>query len=117
MSKQEQQLALGLGLRDQGTEAVLAADVSVLRGWREHADKVIAELVETGKPFTASDIRRLLPTRVQPHHPNLIGAVIRAWSRSGRIRRVGFAQATMPSCRGRTLAVWQATAVAANPAA
>lgn len=117
MSKQEQQLALGLGLRDQGTEAVLAADVSVLRGWREHADKAIAALVESGRPWTASDVRKALPADVRPHHPNLIGAVIRAWSKSGRIRRVGFAQATMPSCRGRTLAVWQATAVAANPAA
>ena len=98
-------------LADEGTEAVLAADASVTRDYAS----LIREAVDRMKPgaeMTAESVRELVaflhPGR-EPHHPNLIGATFRELAHAGRIRPVGWTEATRPESRGRALRVWQAT--------
>ena len=99
-------------LADEGTEAVLAADVSATRGYADLLEEAIEE-ISNGPDFrfTAEDVRELVVRYypdAQPHHPNLLGAKFRELANAGRIVPVGWTEATRPESRGRALRVWQA---------
>ena len=98
-------------LADEGTDAVLAADCSVVRDYAP----LVREAVEGLKPgaeITAESIRSWVEAHhpdAQPHHCNVLGAVFRELANAGRIRPVGWTEATRPESRGRALRVWQVT--------
>ena len=100
-------------LADEGTEAVLAADVSATRGYAA----LVREAIDgwgfaCGDDFTAEDVRGYVEANypaARPHSPNIYGAVFRELAHAGRIRPVGWTEATRPESRGRALRVWQTT--------
>ena len=100
-------------LADEGTEAVLAADTAPHRDYAALVREAV-EFIGAGDwgNFTAEDIRsavECIHPDVRPHHPNVLGAVFRELAHAGRIRPVGWTEATRPESRGRALRVWQAT--------
>ena len=96
-------------LRDQGVADVLAADCSVTRDYASLIRFVVDDfLIE----FTAEDIRDVIADvwpDARPHSPNIYGAVFRELANAGRIRPVGWQEASRPCARGRVLRVWRAT--------
>ncbi len=94
-----EQLQLGEVLRDEGmartTEAADAADVAVI-------DQAIDHLNRRREPWSANDLRALLPEVRQP----LIGARVRAAAMRKRMRRVGYTPSTLESTHHHPIAVW-----------
>ncbi|MGH3813446.1 MAG: hypothetical protein ACRDUV_13490, partial [Pseudonocardiaceae bacterium] len=78
-----EQMQLGEALRDEGmaraTAAADAKDIAVI-------DQAIDELNARGQPWSANELRDLLPEVRQP----LIGARVRAAAMRKRMRRVGY---------------------------
>jgi hypothetical protein len=72
-------------------------------GWDR---KVIAQAIdwfaETARPFSANDLRELLPDV----RPGLIGRQFRALADEGRIRAVGMTPSSKKSTRGHRVLVW-----------
>ena len=100
----------GAQLRDQGQAAVLAADVSVTRGYAD----LVVEAVEkhAGYDFTAEDVRRFIDRvypDARPHSPNVLPAVLGSLASAGRIRAVGHTRCTRSSRRHGWMRVWQVT--------
>lgn len=92
-----------------GTEAVLAADVSVLSaGFREHAERALAELIRAQVEFTAEDVRDRIPPGVEAHHPNVLPAVIRLAAQRRQIEPVGWKQAERPTRHASVNRIWRA---------
>jgi len=108
----QQQLALGLALRDQGVDDCLAAADSVLRtGYREAAEHALAELAKSEQEFTADDVHRLIPKDLIPHSPNVLPSLFSQWSKKNkqkprRIRTIGYRQSTRDSRHGGVVRVW-----------
>jgi hypothetical protein len=80
MGEQLDQLALGFVDRRAGHEANLAAANAVHRRYREAAERVLAELVVDGNPFTVDDVRQRIPDEIQPHHPNVLPSLLGIWA-------------------------------------
>jgi hypothetical protein len=97
------QLTLGLHLKAQGQQRV---DEAEHKKWKALADKVIRHLIWTGESFTAEDVRRLAG---DPSRDNAIGARLSAWARTGKIRTVGYTQATRAPRHASLLRVWRGT--------
>ena len=73
-------LALTFADRHTGQEANLAAATAVHRRYREVAERVLAELVAEGHPFTVDDVRQRIPDGIQPHHPNVLPSLLGIWA-------------------------------------
>ena len=98
-------------LADEGTEAVLAADCSVVRDYAPLVREAVDVLGICRVEFDAEMVRAWVETHypdAQPHSPNVYGAVFRELANAGRIVPVGWTEATRPESRGRALRVWQA---------
>lgn len=106
------QLQLGLADRNRGQEANLAAAVAAHRRYREAAEVVLDELVASGQPFTAEDIRRGVPHGIEPHSPNVLPSLIGTWAARRRIVPCGEYRSRRRSRRASRNRVW-----VANPAA
>ncbi|MGH3859186.1 hypothetical protein [Actinokineospora sp.] len=76
------QLALAFADRHAGQEANLAAASAVHRRYRDAVEAVLADLVESGRPFTADDVRRGVPDEVEAeaHSPNVLPSVLGIWA-------------------------------------
>lgn len=99
----------GKSLRDDGIEAVIAADEAVHRGYRSTIEKVIDTLIHAGEPFTADHVHRLLDDDTRDHaSPMLIPAMFKIASQEGRIRATGWAISERPKRHGGVLRVWLA---------
>lgn len=106
MATTEHSPKTGSQLRDQGIADVLDADHAVNRGVREHVEHVLDELIESGRPFCADDVHRLLPQDVQPHSPHLIPALFRTYAVREQIRQVGWATSTRPTRHAGVVRMW-----------
>ncbi|QNE90291.1 hypothetical protein H0194_04760 [Corynebacterium incognita] len=85
-------------------------EIAVHRGWHVAAHHALTRLANTGKPFTADDLRELLGHDVQPHHPNVIGSFFRVARKDGLIRPTGkFVEARTPSRHGAAIRQWVGT--------
>lgn len=101
-----EQLDLAYALREQGQDRVTAAsddqDIAVV-------DQAILTVAERGAPFSANDVRPLLPAL---RSKNLVGARFTSLRKAGRIRRHkvnGMAQyvpSTDEGTHGHPIAVW-----------
>lgn len=96
-----EQLELGQTLRDEGM--ALAEDAS--DEWeRLVIDQAIRVVAERGRPFSANDVRPLLPPGVRPA---LVGARFMAASRRKQILKVGWVASTDPGTHAHPVAFWQ----------
>lgn len=96
----------GRTLRDQGWEAVQAADTAPHRGYRHHVEVALAELIRTGQMFDADEIRRRVPDEVEAHSPNLLPSVLGSWARAGRIVPIGYRNSGRASRHASRNRVW-----------
>lgn len=90
-----------------GVEAAYYAQYNVIDRWHAEAGKAMTELVKTGRPFTADDVRARVTEK--PTHPNAWGGLYREWRARGLIRAVGYRKATTKSRKGSIQTVWQAS--------
>lgn len=90
----------GEKLRDEGAERVSRHN----RMFHDHAMHLIGLLATYGKPFGPDDLRSLL--KIQPRHPNAIGAVFLAARRKGIIRRIGRKKNPIVSAHAREVNVY-----------
>lgn len=76
------QLVLGFADRRAGQEANLAAAIAPHRQYRDAVETVLAELVASGQPFTADDVRNGVPDHVdaEAHSPNVLPSVLGIWA-------------------------------------
>lgn len=96
----------GRQARDIGVAAVDAAGFAAHRTWRPKAKEALSELIESGEPFTADDLRARVDEK--PHHPNAIGALFNGAARRGLIRKIGYQQSTVKSRQAGLQALWVA---------
>lgn len=96
----------GRDLRDVGIAAVDAAGVAAHKTWRPKAEAALDQLIRSGSPFTADDLRALVDE--PPDHPNQVGALIMGASRRGEIRKLGYRQSRVKSRQAGSLALWVA---------
>ena len=89
-------LMQGRKLRDAGMTSVNANESEL---WKQAADDVILELADSGKQFTADDVRSRVGD--PPHHHNAMGARFGTWAKRGRIRIVGFTHMARPNAHAR----------------
>lgn len=99
----------GESLRAEGQSAVIAADTAIHRNAGEAIRDALDWCIAVGQPFTAEDVRALLPTNVEPHSPNLLPAIMGGYASSGRITAVGMCKPTRPSRRHSRNLIWQPT--------
>lgn len=96
--------ALSQLLRDEG---IARANENADEWWASCFDAAVGYFASTGVPFTADDVRELIPT---PDHPNRTGARFHAANRAGLIRPTGFALSRSRSRHAGVLRVWQGVA-------
>lgn len=53
--------------------------------WNRAAENAMKELEHRGLPFTADDVRALIPDGIEPHHPNAWGGLFKAHHIAGHI--------------------------------
>ena len=97
-------VAEGRARRDEGMARTEAADTDDIdKGLIDHA---IHEMCRPwfGRPWSANDLRRVLPDVRQP----LIGARIRAAAKAGRIVHVGYTPSNLPSTHAHDIKTWRA---------
>lgn len=93
-------LAEGQRLRDEGMAAVTDASDEIAI---KTIDQAIAAFNAAGEPWSANDMRDLLPDVRQP----LIGARIRAAAMRKEMRKVGYVPSTLPSTHAHPIALWK----------
>lgn len=102
-----EQLELGQALRDEGVARVEAASDDQDRAVIDQAIRAVAE---RGEPFSANDVRPLLPPGIRPA---LVGARFLAASKRRQIVKVGWVPSTDPGTHAHPVALWVAAEAAA----
>lgn len=103
-------MTTGEQLRFDGVAANLAAAAAPHRSsYRDHVEAILAEFSRQGAKFTAEDVRKRVPTGVEPHSCNVLPSLIRLWSTRGAIEPVGWIAATRPQRHGSVNRVWRGT--------
>ena len=93
-------IAAARAARDEGMAQAESADQF---GWeRSLIDQAIDAFAGTGLPFSANDLRPLLPDV----RPSLIGSRFMAASVAGRIRRAGATTSTKKNTHSKDVALW-----------
>jgi hypothetical protein len=87
--------------RDAGMLAAENADPLGMD--RDLIDKAITAFAAAGDPFSANDLRHLLPDTVRPA---LWGARFYAASTAGRIRFLGYRRSTKKNTHGKPVGLW-----------
>jgi hypothetical protein len=85
--------ALGIGLR-AWHDSAFVADV----------ERAVRELTAIGRPFTSDDVRARL--RLEPSHPNSVGAAMSVAVRHDLCRVIGYRASERPEARGRIVALY-----------
>lgn len=98
-------LEQGRRRRDDGMRA---ASQNTVVGWKGLAERAIRELADSGRTFTAEDVRERAG-RPLGSHDNAMGAAIGKAARAGIIEAVGYTQAQRPEAAGRILRMWRGT--------
>lgn len=94
------QLELGQQLRDEGMARVTNASDE----WdRKVVDQAIRYVASQGQPFSANDVRPLLPEGLRPA---LLGARFRTAALHNIIRRIGYVPSTDPATHAHPIALW-----------
>lgn len=96
----------GEQLKLDGFARVLAADAAGHRGYGEYVRDELERLIESGRPFTSEDLTQAVPEGVEPHSPNVIGAIVGSAAKRGVIVPHGWTSSRRPSRRCGRLMVW-----------
>lgn len=97
----------GEQLKLDGFAQVLAAEVAVNRGdYTAIIHSELERLIAEGRPFTSEDLTRAVPEGVEPHSPNVIGAIVGSAAKRGVIVPLGYTSSRRPSRRAGRLMVW-----------
>lgn len=88
-------------------QAPYMRECHILGDWAHHADKAIKQLAATGQPFTADDVRALIPDGLTPAHNNAWGGLFSAWRTNGTITPVGYRQSTHGPRHGGIQRIWK----------
>lgn len=75
--------------------------------WAHAAEQAMKQLADSGRPFSADDLRELLDGGEQPTNPNVFGGLFMSWSRQGLIERAGEGPSTMPRRNGGHRYLWR----------
>jgi len=88
--------------RDEGVEAVLAADVAVHRDARNRIEDKLGFWARTGEPFTADHVDKLVSADGQGAYNRLVlASVMRVWAARGDIVEVFDRRPVQSSRRSR----------------
>ena len=87
-------------LRDEG---IARANEATDQWWGSCFDTAVEYLASTRIPFTADDVREMIPA---PDHPNRVGARFNAAYKAGRIAPVGYALSRSRSRHAGVLRLW-----------
>lgn len=93
-------LSLCRDARDEGIAQVEAASDDWMRATVDQAIKAVAD---RGLPFSANDVRGLLPLGIRPA---LMGARFRYAATSGLVQRIGYVPSTDPGTHAHPVAQW-----------
>jgi len=88
-------------LRDEG---IARANGNCDAWWASCFDAAVGYFASTGIPFSADDIRELIPAA---DHPNRVGARFHAANRAGLIEPTGFALSRARSRHAGVLRTWR----------
>ena len=93
-------IAAARAARDQGMAQAEDADAT---GWEKALiDQAIRAFAATGQPFSANDLRPLLPDV----RSSLMGSRFMAAAKAGQIRRVGLATSTKKNTHSKDVGRW-----------
>ena len=91
----------GQTLRNEGIALV---EENTDDAWNAEVDSVIETLASTGVNFTSDDV--WANVSFLPHNNSSMGAAFIRASKSGLIKKVGWAESRRPSAHSRALRVW-----------
>lgn len=77
--------------------------------WNRAAENAMRQLEHRGLPFTADDVRALIPEGVEPAHPNAWGAIFNAHRRAGLITATGIHNSRWGKRNAGAQRIWQPT--------
>lgn len=108
-------MTTGMELRDEGVEAVIAADAAPHRGAAPFIREALDAFIASGQPFSADDIREALADNITVRRaladkPNLMPALFATAAKTGRIEAVGLCRPSRASRRSGRNLVWKAAA-------
>ena len=103
-----------MDLRNEGQAATIAADCAAHRGAGEYIAAVIEEYADSGREFTADDVREALRDNEKVRaalidRPNLLPAHLGSAARRGLIEGVAFYRPSRASRRASRNLVWKGT--------
>lgn len=98
--------------RDEGVERNL--DAAEGTPYKEFAIAAIEQLIVMGRPFSADQVRSLIPSTEVPHHPNVLPSLFSQYSKSGRIVRVGEVRSVRGARHGSQNKLWIAAGAGAR---
>ena len=99
------QLALGYADRHEGQTAALAAATAGHLDYRQRVEDALGRLIESGREFTADDLRRLV-VGINEAAPNLLPSVIGVAAARHLIVPVGESRSPRRSRRASRNRVW-----------
>lgn len=108
-SRQEQALSLDDALeeaRRRRDEGLTAARTGAAIGYRLAFEKALAQLADSGQPFTVDDVRRIAGDPIGTS-PQALGGMIAHAAKRGQIRAVGYQQSARPEAHARPVRVWR----------
>ena len=88
-------------LKEQG---MARANANELEEWKKRANDAIEWLAQSGREFTAEDVRKRAG---DPSNPNAFGPRLNYAARRGIITMVGYRKSERPSMHRRPVAVWK----------
>ena len=78
--------------------------------WTSAAETAMRQLEHRGQPFTADDVRALIPDGVEPAHPNAWGGLFKAHHIAGHITPTAEVRNSRhPKRNAGTQRIWQPT--------
>lgn len=78
--------------------------------WNRAAENAMKELEHRGLPFTADDVRALIPDGIEPAHPNAWGSIFNGHRRAGLITATGRVRNSRhPKRNAGAQRIWQPT--------
>lgn len=95
----------GQQLREKGQRLVVDNSPE---DYKNAVREAIAELIASGRPFTADDVHRMIPRELQPHHPNVLGAMLGGAASAGRIAAVSHRKSGRKSRHASHNKLWRA---------
>lgn len=104
-----------LTIDDLTNNAINRAASHANNAWVNEAIATVTILVRLGADFSTDDVWRILDEKgVTTHERRALGAIIRDFDKSGKIRSISSKRSTRKECHGRYVTVWRPLTRLAN---